>query len=258
MRVLGIDLGSRRVKICQMKNGVIEKKAKFGTVDFYKNYCQNIEGQIHVDFDKLGFSMGLINIATGYGRNNMSFYGFEVINELKAHTYGAIFQTDFKNFSLLDMGGQDVKIIKVEKGIIVDMELNEKCAASCGRYLENMANILEVSLEEMASYYKNPVKLNSTCAIFSESELIGEISRGKNLSELCAGINYSLYKRLKPMLDRFIGKILLVSGGVAKNNAIINFLKEEYGEVRVLEDSDFVGALGCCNFGILKLNKEKR
>lgn len=258
MRVLGIDLGSRRVKICQMKNGIIEKQDKFGTVDFYKNYCKNIDGKIQVDFEKLGFLMGKLNIATGYGRNNMSFHGFEIITELKAHTYGAMFSTDLKNFSLLDMGGQDVKLIKVEKGIIVDMELNEKCAASCGRYLENMANVLEVSLDELSNYYENPVKLNSTCAIFSESELIGEISRGKKLPELCVGINYSLYKRLKPMLDRFVGKLLLVSGGVAKNNAIIKYLKEDYNEVKVLEESDFVGALGCCTYGNIKLSKEKK
>jgi predicted CoA-substrate-specific enzyme activase len=249
MRVLGIDLGSRRVKVCQMKNGIIEKQDKFGTVDFYKNYCKNIHGKIQVDFEKLGFLMGKLNIATGYGRNNMSFHGFEVITELKAHTYGAMFSTDLKNFSLLDMGGQDVKLIKVEKGIIVDMELNEKCAASCGRYLENMANVLEVSLDELSDYYENPVKLNSTCAIFSESELIGEISKGRNIEELCAGINYSLYTRLKPMLNRFTGKTLLVSGGVAKNKAIIKYLGENYDEVIALGNSDFVGTVGCCHFG---------
>lgn len=252
MRIMGIDLGSRRVKICSMVDGVLEKKEKFGTIDFYRNYCKNIEGKIHVDFDKLGFITGDINIATGYGRNNMSFYGFDIINELKAHTYGAVFKTDLKEFCLLDMGGQDVKVVKVEKGIIVDMELNEKCAASCGRYLENMASILEVSLDELANHHENPVKLSSTCAIFSESELVGEISKGKELSELCAGINYSLYQKLKPMLNRFSGKLLLVSGGVAKNSAIINFLKNDYNEVKVLGDSDYIGALGCCFYGIKK------
>jgi len=253
MRVLGIDLGSRRVKICQMKDGLVEKQDKFGTVDFYKNYCKNLHGKIYVDFDKLGFVMGDINVATGYGRNNMSFHGFEVINELKAHTYGAIHKTDLNNFCLLDMGGQDVKIVKVEKGIIVDMELNEKCAASCGRYLENMASILEVSLDEMSKFHENPVKLSATCAIFSESELVGEISKGKTLEELCAGINFSLYQRLKPMIGRFGGKLLLVSGGVAKNEAIIRFLETDYKQVTVLGDSDFVGALGCCYYGNKKL-----
>lgn len=249
MRVLGMDLGSRRVKICSMVEGQIEKQEKYGTVDFYKNYCKNIDGKIHVNFEKLGFSIADKNIATGYGRNNMGLYGFEIINELKAHTYGAMFATGLKEFVLLDLGGQDVKVVKVEKGIIVDMELNEKCAASCGRYLENMANVLELSLDELANHSENPVKLNSTCAIFSESELIGEISKGRRIEELCAGINYSLYTRLKPMLNRFNGETLLVSGGVAKNKAIIKYLGENYNEVIALGNSDFVGTVGCCHFG---------
>ena len=112
-----------------------------------------------------------------------------------------------------------------------------------------MANVLELSLDELAQHSENPVKLNSTCAIFSESELIGEISKGRNIEELCAGINYSLYTRLKPMLNRFIGKTLLVSGGVAKNKAIIKYLGENYSEVIALNNSDFVGTVGCCHFG---------
>lgn len=252
MKILGMDLGSRRVKISFMENGIVTKQEKFGTVDFYKNYCQNVDGKIQVDFKKIGFSLADRNIATGYGRNNMGFHGFEIINELKAHTYGAMFATGLKEFVLLDLGGQDVKVVMVEKGIITDMELNEKCAASCGRYLENMANVLELSLDEMAKYWENPVKLNSTCAIFSESELIGEISKGRKIEELCAGINYSLYIRLKPMLRRFYGEKLLVSGGVAKNNAIIKYLLGDYNQVVSLENSDFVGTVGCCYYGSLK------
>ena len=100
MRVLGMDLGSRRVKICSMVEGQIEKQEKYGTVDFYKNYCKNIDGKIHVNFEKLGFSIADKNIATGYGRNNMGLYGFEIINELKAHTYGAMFATGLKEFGV--------------------------------------------------------------------------------------------------------------------------------------------------------------
>ena len=99
----------------------------------------------------------------------------------------------------------------IVNNIKVNLELNEKCAASCGRYLENMANVLEISLDELSEHFENPVKLNSTCAIFSETELIGEISRGRTLEELCSGINYSLFLRLKPMLNKFKDKTLLVT-----------------------------------------------
>lgn len=255
MEILGIDLGSRRVKVCFMAKGHIKKQEKFNTIDFYKNYCKNIDGQLHVDFEKLGFQIGKINVATGYGRNNMKIHNFEIINELKAHTLGAVWKTNLKEFILLDMGGQDVKIVKVKNENIIDMELNEKCAASCGRYLENMANILEVSLDELAEYHENPVKLSSTCAIFSESELVGEISKGKKSSELCAGINYSLYQRLQPMISRFKGELLLVSGGVAKNSAIIKYLENDYSQVEVLKDSEYIGAIGCCFYGTKKIGQ---
>lgn len=252
MKILGMDLGSRRVKICYMEDGKLKKQNKYSTIEFYRDYCKNLDGVLHVDFDKIGFQKGDINVATGYGRNNMSFHGFKVINELKAHAYGAIFSSNLKDFVLLDLGGQDVKIMKIERGIIVDLELNEKCAASCGRYLENMANVLEISLDELSEHFENPVKLNSTCAIFSETELIGEISRGRTLGELCSGINYSLFLRLKPMLNKFKDKTLLVSGGVAKNKAIISFLEKEYEKVIPLEASDYIGAIGSCFYGKLK------
>ena len=159
-------------------------------------------------------------------------------------------------FILLDIGGQDVKAIKIEKGLIVDLELNEKCAASCGRYLENMANVLEVDLEEMSKYSQNPIPLNSTCAVFSESELIGKIAEGKDIETLCASVNYSLYKRLKPLLNSFKSNKLVLSGGVAKNEAISKFLSNDYEYVIKLEEAQYNGAIGCCYYGSKFLKEE--
>jgi predicted CoA-substrate-specific enzyme activase len=149
----------------------------------------------------------------------------------------------------LDVGGQDVKIIMVEKGMVTDLELNEKCAASCGRYLENMANVLEIPLLEMFAFNEEPVPLNSTCAVFSESELIGKIAEGYPLEKLCAGVNFSLYKRLKPLLSKFKSETLLLSGGVSKNSALVSYLKKDYREVIVVDDAQYNGANGCCIYG---------
>jgi len=199
MRTLGIDLGSREVKIVVMEDDKIIKKQKISTMSFYRDYC-SFDGKIIVDLNKLNIDNIDRAVSTGYGRNNTDLNKFTAINEIKAHVYGGFYQTNLKDFILLDIGGQDVKVVKVEKGIVTDLELNEKCAASCGRYLENMANVLEVSLDEMSKYYENPVELNSTCAVFSESELIGKIAEGISMDRLCSGVNYSLYKRLKPLL----------------------------------------------------------
>ncbi|MCX8131864.1 MAG: acyl-CoA dehydratase activase [Clostridia bacterium] len=247
MKVLGIDLGSREVKIVVMDAQNIIYRNKISTMMFYRDFC-TYRGKLEVDMNKLDVRGIEAAVSTGYGRNNTDIGMFKAINEIKAHVYGALFQTGLKDFILLDIGGQDVKVVKVEKGIITDLELNEKCAASCGRYLENMAAVLEISLDEMSGHYQNPVELNSTCSVFSESELIGRIAEGYKTEQLCAGVNYSLYKRLRPLLKKFSGKSLVMSGGVARNNALAEYLKNDYDEIVILYDPQFNGAIGCCNY----------
>ncbi|MEG1255403.1 acyl-CoA dehydratase activase [Clostridium sp.] len=248
MRVLGIDLGSREVKIVLMEDLQVIYKKKIGTMTFYRDYCK-YDGKVVVDLDKLELGEVDKAISTGYGKNNTYLNEFEAINEIKAHVYGAIFQTELRDFILLDIGGQDVKVVKVEKGLTTDLELNEKCASSCGRYLENMANVLEVPLDELSKHINNPVELNSTCSVFSESELIGKIAEGIDMDRLCAGVNYSLYKRLKPMLTKFNGNKLVLTGGVAHNHAIKEYLTNDYKEIISVKEPQFNGAIGCCYYG---------
>ena len=247
MRRIGIDLGSREVKIVLMDGHDILQKFKVSTMQFYRDFC-NFDAKIQVNLEKLNIKDAHSFVSTGYGRNNTDLKLFKPINEIKAHVYGAIYQTGLQDFILLDVGGQDVKVMKVENGLITDLELNEKCAASCGRYLENMANILDVSIDELFTHYKNPVDLNSTCAVFSESELIGKIAEGVSMERLCAGVNYSLYKRLLPLLSKFGGKKLLLAGGVAKNEALKKYLEDQYEEMVTLKYAQFNGALGCCYY----------
>lgn len=247
MKILGIDLGSREVKIAVMEDGLITLKKKISTMSFYKDYCK-YNGKLEVDIDKLGTGEPDKAVSTGYGRNNTDLNSFKPINEIKAHVYGALYQTALKDFILLDIGGQDVKVVKVEKGIITDLEMNEKCAASCGRYLENMAAVLELPVEEMSKYYEEPVELNSTCSVFSESELIGKIAEGVSLDRLCSGVNYSLYRRLRPLYTKFSGRRLVISGGVAMNEALKHYLKADFDEIIELKEPQFNGAIGCCSF----------
>lgn len=254
MRVLGIDLGSRQVKAVLMENGSIINQTSISTMTFYRDYCK-FDGKVIVDLEKLALGPVDIGISTGYGRNNTDLKLFSPINEIKAHAYGAIHQTGLRDFILLDVGGQDVKVVKVEKGMITDLELNEKCAASCGRYLENMAGILEIELSAMFEHKENPLELNSTCAVFSESELIGKIAEGASISQLCASVNYSLYKRLQPLLTKFRGATLVLSGGVAHNKALADYLTQDYNQVLIAREPQFNGAIGCCVYGERKFKQ---
>lgn len=248
MRVLGIDLGSREVKIVLMEDFKIVNMEKMGTMTFYRDYC-NFDGKVVVDLKKFGLGQIDRAVSTGYGRNNTDLNEFKAINEIKAHVYGAICQTGLNDFILLDIGGQDVKAVKVEKGLATDLELNDKCASSCGRYLENMANVLEISLDELSRHIQNPIELNSTCAVFSESELIGKIAEGTSIDRLCAGVNYSLYKRLRPMLTNFKGERLVLTGGVAYNDAIKEYLTNDYEQIIAVDEPQYNGAIGCCYYG---------
>lgn len=251
MKVLGIDLGSREVKLVIADGNRILEKRRFSTIQFYRNFCR-YEDRIVVDLEKLGYEPTEFRqcVSTGYGRNNTDLKDFQPISEIKAHVYGAAWQSDLRDFVLLDLGGQDIKVVQVAAGMVCDLDLNDKCAASCGRYLENMAQLMEISLEELGRHHADPVELNSTCAVFSESELIGRIAEGIPLERLCAGVNDSMVRRMLPMVMPFAGKPLLVSGGAAMNSGVVHLLNETVGSASVIPDPQFNGAIGCCRYGM--------
>lgn len=244
--IAGIDLGSRNVKIVIMKQEKIVHTLHLDTIEFYRGYGKKEEGKLLIDFDLLNLPSFSKIVSTGYGRLTINLKGAKAIPELKAHMLGAIYQTGLTDFTLLDLGGQDTKIIKVRRGKMVDFQTNDRCAASSGRYLENMAAVLGISIEELGEYSLNPVDLSSTCAVFGESELIGKIIEGHPVSDLAAGINYTIFRRFYPMLTKLQSEVIVFAGGVAYNKAIREILTRETGlEVVVPLKPEFNGAIGC-------------
>ncbi|HWI54787.1 MAG TPA: BadF/BadG/BcrA/BcrD ATPase family protein, partial [Desulfobacteria bacterium] len=114
----------------------------------------------------------------------------------------------------------------------------------------NMAAILGITLKELSSYEENPVDLSATCAIFGESELVGKIIEGNPVGELAAGVNYTIYKRVKPMLIKLMSPTVIFTGGVAQNEALSRILQKELEvEVVIPKYPQFNGAIGCCVIG---------
>ena len=254
--MLGLDLGSRNVKIIEMHNFMITAQLSFDTIEFYRSYGKTGGGSMRIDLSELGFERQQHMVATGYGKVSVQVEGAVHLPEIQAHVKGAVYQTGYQDFTLLDIGGQDTKIVKVRGGRAVDFLTNDRCAASSGRYLENMAAVLGISLQELSGYSLHPVELNSTCAIFGETEIIGKIVEGYPLAELAAGINYSLYRRFAGMLERLASDIIVVSGGVARNEAMINIIARESGrQVMQLPQAQFNGAIGACIYGYEKFKK---
>jgi predicted CoA-substrate-specific enzyme activase len=248
---IGIDMGSRKAKFALLRDGGIVRLAEYDTITFYKRFGRLEGDELSLDLAGCGLFGGeeLVQacvVVTGYGRNTLSLKGARVVSEIRAHVTGALYQTGLKNFTLLDMGGQDTKVALVKDGRLSDFVMNDKCAASSGRYLENMATVLEVSLDELSSHWEEPVKLDATCGIFGESELIGQILRGHSIARLCAGVNQTLVKRVLPMLRRFPSETLVLAGGVALNGALAKLLEKETGHrVVVPEHPQHNGAIGC-------------
>ena len=250
---IGIDLGSRSVKIVSMDEMEITTMKTFDTAVFYREYIKREGERIMVDYKKIGLSdIDPIRIvATGYGRNAAGINGTNVIPEIKAHTRGAVYQTGFRDFTLLDIGGQDVKVMLVRDGRIDDFTMNDKCAASCGRYLENMATVLGVDIEELGRHHTDPVDLDSTCAVFGESELIGKMTEGISLARLCAGVNMTILKRILPMLNRHRSERLVLAGGGGQIQALRTMLIERLGlSVVKLKYPQYNGAIGCVLYAI--------
>ncbi|MEW6662519.1 MAG: acyl-CoA dehydratase activase [Bacillota bacterium] len=247
--ICGIDLGSRDVKMVLMENRQVVETRRFDTMGFYRRLGRCREGQLVIPFGELGLPPIDLVISTGYGRNTLAVEGGRVIPELQAHLLGAVFQTGLADFTLLDLGGQDSKVILVRGGRMADFYTNDRCAASSGRYLENMAAVLGMDLTELSSHFEDPVDLDATCAIFGESELIGKVLEGYPLKQLAAGVNYSVVKRVKPMLKNLQSTILVFCGGVANNQGIQRLLEKELGaEVVIPPEPQLNGAIGCCVF----------
>lgn len=252
----GVDLGSRSVKIAVMEAGTddepgrIVRLEKVDTIAFYRGYGRKQGDKLVVDFAGLGLDAVEMLVSTGYGRNTLELAGGEAIPELKAHVLGAVYQTGLKDFTLIDLGGQDSKIIQVRRGRMQDFLTNDKCAASSGRYLENMAHVLGMSLEELGCHIEDPVELSSTCAVFGESELIGQIVEGRPLPQLAAGVNATIVRRVLPLLRNFPGETIVFTGGVAHNSAVrILLAQQTRREVMVPPEPQFNGAIGCCVYG---------
>ena len=130
--MIGLDLGSRSVKIVQMNDGLISGCRLYDTIDFYRRYGGLGTGSLSINIDELGLNPDDRMIATGYGKITVKVKGAEHIPEIQAHVQGAVFQSGLRDFTLVDIGGQDTKVIMVREGKIRDFLTNDRCAASSG------------------------------------------------------------------------------------------------------------------------------
>ncbi|WP_020676177.1 acyl-CoA dehydratase activase [Geopsychrobacter electrodiphilus] len=243
---LGIDLGSRTIKLAAVKDGQLltSKVAESGFEPHNQALTMLKDHQASSLLDTAGI------VATGYGRHLAEkHFADAVITEIKAHALGArhLFP-DCR--TILDVGGQDSKVISLTPdGRVASFQMNDKCAAGTGRFMEMMAGTLGFSLSEFglaAAESDQVVPINSMCAVFAESEVVSLKNRGLPASDIARSIHLAVVERVAGMLERLgICGELIFSGGVANNAFLVAQLEKRIGvPVRVPECPDIIGALG--------------
>lgn len=198
-------------------------------------------------------------VGTGYGRVTLPFSKEHIRSEILCHGLGAHMMYPGTR-TVLDIGGQDTKGIQVDaRGIVENFQMNDRCAAGCGRYLGYIADEMNMGLHELgplAMKSAKPARINSTCTVFAGAELRDRLALGEEREDILAGLHRAIILRAVSILSRSggVSDQMTFTGGVAKNEAAVRELKkliaENYGDVtiNINPDSIYTGALGAAEF----------
>jgi len=259
MTVAGCDVGSLTSKAVLMKKGrllasvIIKSKAKP-----WESATMVMEEALA----KAGLSMENIEycIGTGYGRDKIPFVN-ETLTEIACHGKGARWLIPSAR-TVIDIGGQDCKAIKLDsQGQVVRFMTNDKCASGTGRFLEVMARILGISLEdlgELSLKAHNPVTLASACTVWSQADVIQHLNDKVPIEDIAAGINNAMASRMAVLANAIgIEGDVSMTGGVSKNQGVVSAMEKQLG-IRIKRsrkaDPQVAGAIGAALFAQEKLN----
>lgn len=239
MKSGGIDIGSRYIKYVVLE-------------DSEPTYFRIEE----TGYDPLSVCRGLLEktkpdslLATGYGRHLLeSDINVDTITEIKAVARGAkkIFPSCR---TIIDIGGQDTKVVQLDvTGLITSFEMNDRCAAGTGKFLEIMAHALGYTVETFDRHCggDQSITINSLCAVFAESEVIGLITRGVKRKAIATALHYSVINRIIPLIRRIgVKEDVVFAGGCTRNAFLTRALQERLQmQIQVSEYSTMLSAIG--------------
>lgn len=258
---LGMDAGSTYLKAALIKDEEIISTAALPTGIDCEKTAETLMNNIYTE---AGINQNQIKAitATGYSRRNIEVAD-STISEITAHAKGVKLTSPSGICPrlLIDIGGQDSKIISLNAdGQIINFTMNDKCAAGTGKFLEVVADLLETSIDQIASLAKkseNPCQINSTCAVFAQTEVISLLAQKKSRNDILAGMHRSMANRIAKLARKYKsnGDILMTGGG-AKNEALRLALEDELlCDIHEANYPQFNGAIGAALIG--KQNYEK-
>lgn len=240
MRTAGIDIGSRTIKLVLVEGGEIIASFLTDTTHDPLDQCQKL--MAGTAFDKI--------LATGYGRHFFeTHFDVPTVTEIKAFARGA--RAVFPGCrTILDIGGQDTKAIALdERGNVSKFEMNDRCAAGTGMFLEVIAKTLGYDLEAFgaeALRAQGSIQINSMCTVFAQSEVTSLLARRQKREDIARGIHAAILNRTLSLLKRVSTEPDIVfAGGVARNPCLKYLLSGALGgQLKVPEDPQMVGAYG--------------
>lgn len=244
MYYTGIDIGSTASKVVVLDSEKMVANFVIPTGWNSKDTSREIARRL----GEMGYPIDENNkvLATGYGRISVD-YAQKVVTEITCHGRGG-YHIVGEDCTIIDIGGQDTKVITVEKGVSTNFLMNDKCAAGTGKFLEIMANRLNVTLGEMyeMAAQGTPLAISAMCTVFAESEVISHIGSGERREDIAAGVVESVVKRVAGLVSRHAvkGKLVL-TGGLSECGYVIKSLSQKVGqEIHSDPLGRYAGALG--------------
>ena len=258
---IGIDSGSTTVKLV-----VVDEKSQI----LYTNYQPNLGNPLPLIKEQLikiyqehpGLHVASVT-TTGYGEElvkNAFRCDYGLVETVAHFTAAKYFMPDVD--FIIDIGGQDVKVLHIDNGAMTNFQMNDKCAAGTGRFLDVMARVLEVKVEDLGrlgAMSKKEIGISSTCTVFAESEVISQLAMGTDKCDIINGIHKSVAHRVTGLAHR-IGVVpdVVMTGGVAQNSGVVNALQQELGcEIHISPLTQYNGALGAALYAYQAATRQK-
>lgn len=258
MLVAGIDIGSITTEALLFDNdkGILGYKIVQTGADSKKSAETALENVLAYPA-KQSSDISYI-VSTGCGRKRAAF-AQQSITEITCIARGVNYLFPGAR-TIIDIGGQDTKVIKIdEKGRVVEFEMNDKCAAGTGRFIEVMAKALDVDLDKIGDislHHKKELTISSICTVFAESEVISLVSEGEVIEDIVYGIHRAIADRTMGLINRLGGikESVIMTGGVAKNIGVVKALENILGtQLKIHVEPQIVGALGAAMLALEKV-----
>lgn len=239
---IGIDVGSTYTKYCILDDTAIVslfmEKTPIRQMEYFEEKIAFLNEQYQ----------GARIVSCGYGKNNVP--GVKNINELSALAKGCHYVMQ-KNAVILDIGGQDTKIITQFEGKLSNFFLNDKCAAGSGLFLSNTLDMLGLTFDDINQIVivEPELRLSATCAVFAQSEIVELIADNKTEQEILSAVMWQIFTKAKPLLSKVEGGSIYLSGGLCQIASIDKFASLVLGrECHVILNGAYIASIGCAVF----------